>query len=243
MRASESSLRRSFRPAAVAALLALGAGGLTGCKPNEEATTAASPPLPALKEVKGKAQRGDAQAQEFVGEIYVEGKQATLNYPEAATWFRMAADQGLAKAQYNLGTLYDAGQGVPHDEAEAAKWYRKAADQGNTDAQYTLAGMYQMGRGVPMNVKEAIMWQTRAAELGDPLARYNLAERYERGKNVTQDLVEAYKWHTLAAERGLKDAASARDRIGHALTSDQLADARKRVAEFKTQHPLPSPAK
>lgn len=196
-------------------------------------------PLPKLQETKVKAEMGDRQAEGILGEIYAEGKQVRQDYAEAAKWYRKAADQGLAKAQYNLGVLYDVGQGVPKDESEAAKWYRKAGDQGDANAQYTLAGMYSLGRGVVADTKEALSWYQKAAEQGDVLAQYNLAERYERGKTVPQDPVEAYKWHSLAAQEGLKDAAVARDNLGRNMTSEQHAESRKRVEQFKAKYSRP----
>ena len=97
--------------------------------------------------------------------------------------------------------------------------------------------MYGLGRGVPRDPKEALRWCHRAAEQGDALARYNLAERYERAKDVPRDLVEAYKWHSLAADRGLKDGAIAKANLERHLTSEQFAEARQRVREFKAQFP------
>ena len=199
--------------------------------------------LPDFNQTKVKAEGGDPEAQNALGEIYAEGKQVPLNYSEAVQWYRKAAEKGLAKAQYNLAVLCDIGQGVAKNESEAAEWYRKAAEQGDPDAQYTLASMYGLGRGVPHDPKEALRWYHRAAEQGDALARFNLAERYERGKDVAQDLVEAYKWHCLAAERGLKDAAAARESLEHRMTSQQLAEARKRIRDFEANQTSPATAK
>jgi TPR repeat protein len=193
--------------------------------------------LPDFNQTRARAEAGEAQAQNFLGEIYAEGKQVKRDFREAIQWYRKAADQGLARAQYNLGVLYDIGQGVPQDEAEAARWYRQAAERGSADAQYTLASMYGLGRGVPRVPKEALRWYERAAEQGDALARYNLAERYERGKDVAPDLAEAYKWHSLAAERGLKEAAAARVSLGRRISSDQMAEARKRIRDFNEKFP------
>ena len=223
----------------LALLIAAGIGALVLTKHEREAVSSKDPAviLPDFNQTKPKAEGGDPEAQNSLGEIYAEGKQVRSDYVEAANWYRKAADQGLAKAQHNLAVLYDIGQGVPQDESEAAGWYLKAAEQGFADAQYTLAGMYGLGRGVKRDPKEALKWYQHAAEQGDPLARYNLAERYERGKDVAEDFVEAYKWHCLAASVGLKDAATARDSLGKRMSSEQLAEARKRVREFEAKSP------
>ena len=225
---------------AAALLLSAGAAAIFYLQSERDDTPSAATAaaLPDFNQTKPRAESGDAEAQNSLGEIYAEGKQVRLDYAEAAQWYRKAADQGLAKAQHNLAVLYDIGQGVTRDESVAAGWYRKAAEQGNSDAQYTLASMYGLGRGVPRDPKQALDWYQRAAEQGEPLARYNLAERYERGKDVVQDLVEAYKWHSLAAEQGLKDAATAKANLERSLSSGQLAEAGKRVRDFKAKFPM-----
>ncbi len=212
---------------------------LISCRQEPE-TTSAPPPaaLPDFTATKARAETGDIQAENTLGEIYAEGKQVRGDFAEAAKWYRKAAEKGFAKAQYNLGVLYEIGQKVPRDDVEAAKWYQKAADQGLADAQYNIAGMYALGRGVPRNPKETFRYYNLAAEQGDALSRYNLAERYERAKDVDQDLVEAYKWHSLAADVGFKDGAAGRKNLEGKLNSQQLAEARKRVEEYRAKHPL-----
>ncbi|MSU60997.1 MAG: sel1 repeat family protein [Pedosphaera sp.] len=233
---SRPSSSRSVGAAITMLVVASSAAGLVSCSEREPgATSFMTAPVSDLAEVKPKAEAGDSLAENRLGEIYAEGKQVRQDYPEAIKWYRKAADKGFAKAEYNLGVLYEIGQGVPRDEAEAARWYRKAADQGHSDSQYNLAAMYGLGRGVKRDPKEAFKWYERAAEQGDALACYNLAERYERAKDVGQDLVEAYKWHSLAAERGLKDGAVAKANLARNLNSTQLAEARRRMEEFKSR--------
>ncbi len=224
----------------IMALLSAGAAmTFVSCSERDQnSTTVAVVPVSDLAEVKTKAEAGDSQAENRLGEIYAEGKQVRQDYREAIKWYQKAADKGLAKAEYNLGVLYEIGQGVTRDEAEAARWYGKAAEQGHSDSQYNLAAMYGLGRGVKRDPKEAFKWYERAAEQGDALACYNLAERYERAKDVAQDLVEAYKWHSLAAERGLKDGAVAKESLGRKLNSTQRAEGRRRAEEFTAKHPV-----
>jgi len=91
------------------------------------------------------------------------------NFPEAARWYRMAAEQGHVDAQYNLGVMYDngAGGGVKQDYQEAAKWYRMAAVQGSTDAQFNLGILYSRGRGVPQDLVQAYVLFELASTNGD----------------------------------------------------------------------------
>ena len=68
------------------------------------------------------AQRGDPNAQAYLGYLYTLGRGVPQDYTQAAIWYRRAADQGHSGAQYELGLLYDKGQGVPVNVVEAEKW-------------------------------------------------------------------------------------------------------------------------
>lgn len=73
------------------------------------------------------AEKGDALAQVYVGEIFEKGMGVPPDYATAAHWYRKAADQGNARAQISLGFLYERGLGVSRDPTSALNWYRKAA--------------------------------------------------------------------------------------------------------------------
>lgn len=68
------------------------------------------------------AQRGDPNAQAYLGLLYSKGFGVPQNYTASAFWYRRAAEQGHSGAQYMLGLLYDKGFGVPQDVVEAEKW-------------------------------------------------------------------------------------------------------------------------
>jgi TPR repeat protein len=74
-----------------------------------------------------RAQEGDPDAQNKVGEIYEKGMGTHPDYDMAALWYRRAADQGFSRAQVNLGFLYEKGLGVPQDLQTALNWYRKGS--------------------------------------------------------------------------------------------------------------------
>ena len=73
------------------------------------------------------AQRGNAEAQAYMGYLYANGRGVPQNHTQAAIWYRRAAEQGYPTAQYELGLQYDKGQGVPQDPVEAEKWLILAA--------------------------------------------------------------------------------------------------------------------
>jgi TPR repeat protein len=68
------------------------------------------------------ADRGDPDAQAYLGLLYAMGHGVPQNYTQAAFWYWRAAEQGHTGAQYMLGLLYDKGQGVPQNVIEAETW-------------------------------------------------------------------------------------------------------------------------
>ena len=93
------------------------------------------------KTAKAMAQRGDASAQELLGEMYYFGRGVPQNYEEAVKYLRLAAEQGRADAQFKLGVMYSYGKGVAQDNTLSAFWWEKAAAQGNADAKSQLSAI------------------------------------------------------------------------------------------------------
>src|SRR3989304_2531361 len=69
-------------------------------------------------EIKAKAEKGDAEAQNNLGVCYEKGKGVAKDSAEALKWYRKAAGQNDANAQSNLGFCYAKGQGVPTNSVE-----------------------------------------------------------------------------------------------------------------------------
>lgn len=113
------------------------------------------------KEIKRKAEMGDADAQSELGMVYYDTDAA-----KAVEWWQKAAAQGNASAQGALGTMYANGLGVPKDTAKAVEWIQKGAAQGDADAQYNLALMYYKGEGVSKDMVRAYAWHNLAASHG-----------------------------------------------------------------------------
>jgi len=82
------------------------------------------------------AKEGDANAQNYVGEIYEKGLGVDPDYNTALTWYEKAADQGNSRAQINLGFMYEKGLGAKRDVSKALNWYRKASGLEKEDLQF-----------------------------------------------------------------------------------------------------------
>ena len=54
--------------------------------------------------LKARAEQGDADAQNDLGVMYMDGHGVEPDYDEALKWWRKAAEQGHAGSQHSLGT-------------------------------------------------------------------------------------------------------------------------------------------
>lgn len=124
------------------------------------ATSAAGP----LVELRAKAEKGDAKAQNKLALCYEEGDGVTKDVVEAAKWYGKAAESGYADAQFNLGLCYRDGVGVTKNAADAVKWFQKAADQNFAEAQFNLGVCYDDGEGVTKDAVQALKWYSLAAD-------------------------------------------------------------------------------
>jgi TPR repeat protein len=89
----------------------------------------------------------------------------------------------------------------------AVKWYQRAADQGYADAQDTLGEMYLGGLGVQQSNMQAYVWFSLASANNDPLSDQ---ERRD-------------------------DAAHNRDLAAANMTTEQIAEARRLINEWKPE--------
>jgi TPR repeat protein len=194
----------------------------------------APPPPPAIDvaALKAKAEQGDTQAQTQLGKAFAEGQGVPRDYKQAARWYGQAASNGNVEAEAMFGELCQAGQGVHHDITNALKWFTKAAQQGSTTAQYDLGFMYERGQGVPHDEKLAAHWYQLAAEGGDALAQFDYGQRCFIGLGVALDQVEGLKWMFVAAAQGQTDSGKRAEVEQKKMTSDQIAEAKRRAAAF-----------
>ncbi|PWU10700.1 MAG: hypothetical protein C5B50_24955 [Verrucomicrobia bacterium] len=101
----------------------------------EQSMAAIAQIAPAAVQIKSKAERGDAQAQFQLGEMYEQGQAIPKSYAEALRWWLRAANQGLTAAERKVGIAYAKGLGVKRDQAVALEWLCKAKAKGDTGAE------------------------------------------------------------------------------------------------------------
>jgi hypothetical protein len=77
------------------------------------------------------AEKGDAEAQYYVARIYANGMGGVpVDYAQAVTWYRKAAQQKYTSAIQELGYMYEQGLGVERDTLQALNLQRQAAGLG-----------------------------------------------------------------------------------------------------------------
>ena len=194
----------------------------------------------AVKWFRKAAEHNLAYAQMDLASCYDNGLGVEQDGVEAVKWYRKAAEQNYAAAQYNLGICFANGRGVAQDEVEALKWYHKAADQNLAIAQYRLGVCYNDGRGVIKDFSVAANWYRKAAEQNDANAQYNLGNLYANGYGVPKDYLQAYKWMNLASAQGQEYAKNELPLVEQKMTTEQIAEAQRRSAEFVPRSETPS---
>ena len=113
------------------------------------------------------ADKGNADAMDFVGHAYLRGTVVEQNPGIAFGYFKTAAGESV-QAAFNLGQCYFGAQGTEQDCAKALEWWTQAAASGHGRAASTAAMALLSGEGVAPDAKEARRLAERAAELNDP---------------------------------------------------------------------------
>jgi TPR repeat protein len=128
------------------------------------------------------------------------------------------------------------------DYDRAGRLMRPLAKKGEAPAQFILG----YANFINMNYPAAVKWYQRAAGQGYADAQDTLGELYLGGLGVLQSNVQAYVWFGLAATNNdplfdketRDDAAHNRDLAAVKMTTEQIAEARRLITEWK---PKPEP--
>ena len=120
---------------------------------------------------KKAADKGNAEAEYNIADLYWGGLGVEEDHETAAEWLKKAAENDYPEAQNALAALYYNGMGVPQDFEKAAKWAKKAADYDMAEAQYMLASFYFAGKGVSQDYNKAAELYLKVEKKGGDLAK------------------------------------------------------------------------
>ena len=138
----------------------------------------------AMIEFQKAAEKGNAEAQYMLGQIYEDGGMG-MAVPDS-------------DGSYTNGRVVNF-HPVPNDFGLAAKWYRMAAKQGNALAQNHLGLIYADGRGVPQDYAEAYFWLSLARANGSHSSTNGVDDRDLAASHLTKTVLlqtqeRARKW-------------------------------------------------
>lgn len=102
-----------------------------------------------------KAQKGDAEAQFELGDIYLSGNGVDQSDKKGLLWVRRSADQGFARAQHYMGEAYTNGVGLilKKNTVEACKWLTLAANQEHGPATRSMKDLQE--KMTPQEIEQA----------------------------------------------------------------------------------------
>jgi len=195
-----------------------------------------------LETVLEKVEQGDANAQNYLGIMYAQGRGVNQNFKQAVHWFSKAAEKDQPSACNNLGMMYYLAKGVIKDYGKAAHWFKKGADLGYVDAQYNLGLMYYRGKvntygggGVPQDYQQAFKWFKKAAEQGHSCSANTLAMMHFKGHGCPRDCIAAYVWNARAVDLGDYKALQNKKKIMAQMTPEQKKQAQSAIERLRAK--------
>jgi hypothetical protein len=112
------------------------------------------------------AQKGNAEAQFKVGEMYETGFGVKKDMAQARDWITKAANQGHETAGFKLLYWDLEKNGITADNKAKVDELQSKAESGNAQAQYYIGKMYARGVGKKQNYNTALDWLNKAALVG-----------------------------------------------------------------------------
>nr|VVV06337.1 Secretory immunoglobulin A-binding protein EsiB [Aliivibrio wodanis] len=154
------------------------------------------------------AEKGNAEVQNTVGDLYCLDVGDLLNEEQAVKWYGKSAKQGLADARYNLAVCYRDGCGIDQSDDEAFSLFKHLAEEGDSDAQNIIGMYYALGKvffgleglRTDLEGRLAIEWLHKSASQHHVDAIYNISVCYLLEIGVEQNLELAFEWAEKAAK-------------------------------------------
>ena len=205
--------------------------------------------------LKRQADAGDVSSMMALAPMMIRGRGVAQDPEGGVALMRRAAERSPGgETAYKIAQLYLVGtNGLPHDHDEAMKWYTIAANSGHVFSMATLGGLWenvpwndlaaalragQTDRVFKPDVVQSYCWRMRAALMGSTLAQYELASMLtrrstdSRGNVIEPDLIQADVWFRLGARDPEYNNSQVRAAIEPKLTTAELEQAKKRVADW-----------
>lgn len=137
--------------------------------------------------------------------------------------FKPAMKDGVPVAvQISVQIAFHPGNGPAHNlHAQFVM-----ANAGDAQAQFKLSQEFFSGANLPKDESQGFAYLEKAAKQGLPQAQFAMGEYLSSHGN---DLATAYVWYALAQKNRYKHSDKKMKELANKMTSEQLAEARRRV--------------
>lgn len=153
------------------------------------------------------AKEGDADSQQIMGALYLDGNiLGATDFQRARQYLESAAAQGDAVALYNLGLIYGAGLGVPKSFEKSVDYYKTSAHSGYAKAYYQLAELSGAGLIPDSGPTAACRYYEKSAQAGLGAGAFMLGKCYATGIGMPKNFPLAKQWYEKGAMRGVPQA-------------------------------------
>ena len=186
------------------------------------------------------AQKGNAEAQYKVGEMYETGFGVKEDKVEARNWITKASDQGHETAGFKLLYWDIEKNGITDANKAGLDSLRAKAKEGNPQAEYYVGKMYSRGVGVSRDSGKAIKWLNKAAFVGVLEAEREVTmvrenqQRWAMEKKRKEEKKRAEKRAQKERERLAKQEKQRKQQAK--LQAKKDAEAKSRAAELEKQN-------
>lgn len=184
------------------------------------------------------AQKGNAEAQFKVGEMYEAGRGVEENMVEALLWIKRAAAQGNKAANYKL--LYNDLQlnGINKDNKVQLDELKDAANAGDGYALYYFGLMHSQGVGQKKNSDMALDWLGKASLQGITAAETEIMRIKEVQQNSQSGTGTKQGQAELNQDEARKQQQAQDDkekRAQQAVASRKIAEEKKRAQQREAE--------
>ena len=159
----------------------------------------------------------NAEAQYYLGRMYLSGNYLKTDYDKAFTLAKASAEQGNDKGLNLVGVIYENGLGTEKNIKKAIEYFTKASQLANANAYCNLGVIYYESReGIEIDYNKAIEYYTNAINAANGQIDRDLSGKPESqigeiymkgGYGVEVDYNNAKEYYLKAIEKNNSDAA------------------------------------
>jgi flagellar biosynthesis GTPase FlhF len=182
------------------------------------------------------AEKGNAEAQFKVGEMYETGFGVKEDKEQALSWITKAADQGHETAGYKLLYWDIEKNGITDANKGKVEALEAKANEGDPQAQFYVGKMYSRGVGKQRDADKAIDWLNKAALVGVLEAEREVAMVRENQQRWALEKKRAEEKRRAELRAKQEKERQAKLEQQRKIQAQKEAEARARALEIEKQN-------